>query len=150
MTRKSTLSPESAALIAHIKANGTCTVVALRPHFADFNRPQLLKRLGNLVDLGWLDFTWSDAGDKTWFIRPSARAIPVHTVQTLPTLPTAQPAAPTESTASTTPCAAEPAPPIAGPRRVNVMAGTYLPPAGPALRAGALDFQRVGSVGSRC
>ena len=138
MTRKSTLSPESAALIAHIKANGTCTVVALRPHFADLNRPQLLKRLGNLVALGWLDFTWSDAGDKTWFIRASARAIPVHTVHT------AQP------TASTTPCAAEPAPPIAGPRRVNVMAGDYMPPAGPALRPGALDFQRVGSVGFRC
>ena len=138
MTRKSTLSPESAAVIAHIKAHGACTTLALRPHFADMGRTQLLKRLGNLVALGWLDFTWSDAGDKTWFIRASARAIPVHTVHT------AQP------TASTTPCAAEPAPPIAGPRRVNVMKGTYLPPACPALRLGALDFQRVGSVGFRC
>ena len=138
MTRKSTLSPESAALIAHIKANGTCTVVALRPHFADFNRPQLLKRLGNLVALGWLDFTWNDAGDKTWFIRASARAIPVHTVHT------AQP------TASTTPCAGQPAPAIAAPRRVDVMSGTYVPTRGPALRAGAMEFRNCPSVGYRC
>lgn len=135
MTRKSTLGPESAALIAHIKAHGACTALALRPHFATMGRPQLLKRLGNLVALGWLDFTWDDAGHKTWFIRASARAIAIHTCA--PTTPAM-------------PCQAEPAPPIAGPRRVNVMAGVYMPPAGPALRPGALDFQRVGSVGFRC
>ena len=135
MTRKSTLSPESAALIAHIKAHGACTAVALLPHFAAMGRTQLFKRLGNLVALGWIDFSWDDAGDKTWFIRASARAIAIHT------------AAPTKSA---TPCQAEPAPPIAGPRRVNAMAGVYMPPAGPALRPGALDFQRVGSVGFRC
>ena len=72
------------------------------------------------------------------FIRASARAIPVHTVHT------AQP------TASTTPCAAEPAPPIAGPRRVNVMSGSYVPARGPALRAGAMDFRACPSVGYRC
>lgn len=132
MTRKSTLSPESAALIAHIKAHGACTAVALLPHFADMGRTQLFKRLGNLVALGWIDFSWDDAGDKTWFIRASARAIAIHT------------AAPAAS------CQAEPAPPIAEPRRINVMAGVYMPPAGPALRPGALDFQRVGSVGFRC
>ena len=132
MTRKSTLSPESAALITHIKAHGACTAVALLPHFADMGRTQLFNRLGNLVALGWIDFSWDDAGDKTWFIRASARAIAIHT---------AAPAAP---------CQAEPAQPIAGPRRVNVMAGVYMPPAGPALRPGALDFQRVGSVGFRC
>lgn len=135
MTRKSTLSPESAALIAHIKAHGACTAVALLPHFAAMDRTQLLKRLGSLVALGWLDFARDYAGDKTWFIRASARAIAIHT------------AAPTKST---TPCHAEPSPPIAGPRRVNVMAGIYMPPAGPTLRPGALDFLHVGSVGCRC
>lgn len=134
MTRKSTLSPDSAALIAHIKAHGTCTAVALRPHFSAMGRTALLKRLGNLVALGWLDFTWNDAGDKTWFIRASARAIAIHT------------AAPTKSA---TPCQTEPTLPIAGPRRVNVMAGIYLPPPGPALRAGA-DHRHIQSRGFRC
>ena len=48
-------------------------------HFAAMSRKQLLKRLGNLVDLGWLDFDRTDSGDKAWFVRSSARAVAVHT-----------------------------------------------------------------------
>ena len=40
--------------------------------------------------------------------------------------------------------------PVALPRRVNVMAGTYVPARGPALRAGAMDFRACPSVGYRC
>ena len=40
--------------------------------------------------------------------------------------------------------------PVALPRRVNVMSGTYVPPRGPALRAGAMDFRGCTSVGYRC
>ena len=40
--------------------------------------------------------------------------------------------------------------PVALPRRVNVMSGTYVPPRGPALRAGAMDFRSCPSVGYRC
>ena len=40
--------------------------------------------------------------------------------------------------------------PVAPPRRVNVMSGTYAPPRGPALRAGAMDFRGCPSVGYRC
>ena len=40
--------------------------------------------------------------------------------------------------------------PVALPRRVNVMSGTYVPPRGPALRAGAMDFRGCPSVGYRC
>ena len=40
--------------------------------------------------------------------------------------------------------------PVALPRRVNVMAGTYVPARGPALRAGAMDFRSCPSVGYRC
>ena len=132
MTRKSTLSTESAAVINHLKLHGTCTAVALLPHFQDMGRTQLLKRLGNLVTLGWLDFSWNDAGDKTWFVRSSARAIAVHT------------AAPED--------AHQPAPsmPIAGPRCINVMVGVYTPPRGQTLRPGALDFKGYPSVGFRC
>ena len=39
---------------------------------------------------------------------------------------------------------------VALPRRVNVMSGTYVPPRGPALRAGAMDFRGCPSVGYRC
>ena len=40
--------------------------------------------------------------------------------------------------------------PVALPRRVNVMSGTYVPPRGPALRAGAMDFRSCPGVGYRC
>ena len=40
--------------------------------------------------------------------------------------------------------------PVALPRRVNVMSGTYVPTRGPALRAGAMDFRSCPSVGYRC
>ena len=39
---------------------------------------------------------------------------------------------------------------VALPRRVNVMAGTYVPARGPALRPGAMDFRGCPSVGYRC
>ena len=39
---------------------------------------------------------------------------------------------------------------VALPRRVNVMSGTYIPPRGPALRPGAMDFRSCPSVGYRC
>ena len=40
--------------------------------------------------------------------------------------------------------------PVALPRRVNVMSGTYVPARGPALRPGAVDFRSCPSVGYRC
>ena len=39
---------------------------------------------------------------------------------------------------------------VALPRRVNVMAGTYVPARSPALRLGAMDFRSCPSVGYRC
>ena len=132
MNRKSTLSPESAAVIKHLKEHGRCTAAVLCMHFAAMSRKQLLKRLGNLVDLGWLDFDRTDSGDKAWFVRSSARAVAVHTTE---------PKEPPSATAAL---------PVALPRRVNVMSGTYVPARGPALRAGAMDFRGCPSVGYRC
>ena len=132
MNRKSTLSPESAAVIKHLKEHGRCTAAVLCMHFAAMSRKQLLKRLGNLVDLGWLDFDRTDSGDKVWFVRSSARAVAVHTTE---------PKEPPSATAAL---------PVALPRRVNVMSGTYVPARGPALRAGAMDFRNCPSVGYRC
>ncbi len=132
MNRKSTLSPESAAVIKHLKEHGRCTAAVLCMHFAAMSRKQLLKRLGNLVDLGWLDFDRTDSGDKVWFVRSSARAVAVHTTE---------PKEPPSATAAL---------PVALPRRVNVMSGTYVPTRGPALRAGAMEFRNCPSVGYRC
>ena len=132
MSRKSTLSPESVAVIKHLKEHGRCTAAVLCMHFAAMSRKQLLKRLGNLVDLGWLDFDRTDSGDKAWFVRSSARAVAVHTTE---------PKEPPSATAALS---------VALPRRINVMSGTYVPPRGPALRAGAMDFRNCPSVGYRC
>ena len=132
MSRKSTLSPESVAVIKHLKEHGRCTAAVLCMHFAAMSRKQLHKRLGNLVDLGWLDFDRTDSGDKVWFVRSSARAVAVHTTE---------PKEPPSATAAL---------PVALPRRVNVMSGTYVPARGPALRAGAMDFRSCPSVGYRC
>ena len=132
MSRKSTLSPESVAVIKHLKEHGRCTAAVLCMHFAAMSRKQLLKRLGNLVDLGWLDFDRTDSGDKAWFVRSSARAVAVHTTE---------PKEPPSATAAL---------PVALPRRVNVMSGTYVPTRGPALRAGAMEFRNCPSVGYRC
>ncbi len=52
MSRKSTLSPESGAVIRHLKAHGRSTVAALRPHFTAMSRAQLVRRLDSLVTLG--------------------------------------------------------------------------------------------------
>ena len=45
--------------------------------------------------------------------------------------------------------AAAQAMPVAAPRRINIMAGTYTPPRGPVLRAGA-DHAHIASRGYRC
>ena len=132
MNRKSTLSPESAAVIKHLKEHGRCTAAVLCLQFAAMSRKQLLKRLGNLVDLGWLDFDRTVSGDKAWFVRSSARAVAVHTTE------------PKESPSETE------ALPVALPRRINVMLGEYVPPRMVSLRPGSLDYQRIESRGHRC
>lgn len=39
---------------------------------------------------------------------------------------------------------------VVPPRRIDVMNSTWVPPAGPALRPGALDYQRCASRGVQC
>lgn len=133
MSRKSTMSPESAAVINHLKDHRRCTVDQLCAGFPDVPRTVLLKRLNNLRALGWLDVSRDDDGVGVWFVRSSARATAVHTSEPAPTEPVKVPAGP-----------------VAEPRRVNVMSGIYVPPRGPALRAGALDHRSCPSVGYRC
>ena len=135
MSRKSTMSPESAAVINHLKDHRRCTVDQLCAGFPDVPRTVLLKRLNNLRALGWLDVSRNEDGVGVWFVRASARATAVHT---------------TEPAASEPVKVQVPAGPVAEPRRINVMSGTYVPARGPALRPGALDFLARPSVGYRC
>ena len=127
MTRKSTLGPESAAIVSHLKQHGAATLDALLGHFPAEGRSKLRKRLSNLYDGNWLDIAWAADGEMLWLVAPRARA--------------AQPALPT--------CASH-APTLVPPRQINVMSGNYVPARGPALRAGAMDFRSCPSVGYRC
>jgi hypothetical protein len=133
MSRKSTMSPESAAVVTYLKDHRRCTVDQLCAGFPEVPRTVLLKRLRNLRALGWLDVSSNVDGVGVWSVRSSARATAVRTSESAP-----RDSAPT------------PTGPVAEPRRVNVMSGTYVPPRGPALRAGALDYRSCPSVGHRC
>lgn len=127
MTCKTFLSPESVAVIAHLRTHGQTTAKDLIAQLPGQTQGQLRKRLSNLVAYGWLDFGWNSDGAQHWFVQPSARAAVAVAV------------------------AAAPAPAnLVPPRRINVMAGTYVPPAAAPARPGALDFASVASRGHSC
>ena len=133
MSRKSTMSPESAEVIGHLKVYCRCTVDQLCESFPEVPRTVLLKRLRNLRALGWLDVASNEDGLGEWFVRSSARATAVNTTAPVPP--------------DTTPA---PAGQLAAPRRVNVMSGDYVPARSPVLRPGSMDFRACASVGYRC
>ena len=70
MTRKSTLSPESAAIVSHLKQHGAATLDALLGHFPAEGRSKLRKRLSNLYDGNWLDIAWAADGEMLWLVAP--------------------------------------------------------------------------------
>lgn len=81
MTRKSTLSAASVAVVNHLKANRRQTVSQLLAHFEGISRTVLNKRLRNLLALGWLDFATDEVGERIWFVRASARAVVARTAE---------------------------------------------------------------------
>lgn len=126
MSRKTYLSPESLAILNLLRERGPCNLVELRRHLpAEFSKFHLVKRLGTLVDNGWLQVLWPDENDRQWLISPSARAA-------LPKLQQTD------------------APVLVPPRSINVMAGNYEHRLMPPARLGALDYQRCASHGVRC
>ncbi|NMM75374.1 hypothetical protein B2J88_20205 [Rhodococcus sp. SRB_17] len=127
MSRKTTLGHESLVLVTHLRAHGPSTAKTLLAQFPAEKRPDLLKRLSNLIAGGWLDFGWNSEGVQQWFVRPSARAALAVAVATPPATPNLVP-----------------------PRRINVMAGTYTPPSFAPTRRGAMDFAAVASRGFSC
>lgn len=127
MSRKSSLAPESQAVITLLRERGPSSLAELLNHFPAGGRSGLRKRLSNLCDGNWIDIAWNADGEMLWLVAPRARAA-------LPKPP--QPA-------STPPV-------LVPPRRINVMAGTYRPPPLTPTRPGALDYQRCASHGVRC
>lgn len=126
MSRKPSRTPEIVAVLNLLRDRGAATLAELRPHLpADAYQGQLLKRLSNMADRGWLLQEWSSDGERLWLIAPSARAA----------LP--KPPAPAALV-------------LVPPRRINVMVGTYTPPPMAPARPGALDYQRCASQGVRC
>lgn len=127
----SKLSHVSFELLDHLRAHGPATAEALhavlspgRPHMRLRDTALRLKRL---EALHWLYSEVGNDGACRW-----------HALAITPT--TARPAP-------------RPKPyigQVAPPRRIDLMGTTWEPPAGPALRPGAFDYQRCASRGVRC
>lgn len=127
----SKLSRASFELVDHLRAHGPATAQELhavlspgRPHMRPRDIAQRLKRL---EALSWLYSEEDRDGVRRW-----------HALAITPT--TARPAPRPKPYVGQ----------VAPPRRIDVMNSTWVPPAGPALRAGALDYQRCASLGVRC
>lgn len=132
MTRKSTLSPVSVAVISSLKEHGAHTAAALCLRIPQESLSQLQKRLRNLAALGWIESRPYGRGGKLWFLRPSARSIAVN------------------NTGAAPPSEPAPAGDVAAPRRINVMAGTLGADPAPNYRPGAMQFMAIKSRGQRC
>jgi hypothetical protein len=130
---KSTMSPESKALLAYLRQNGAATMGTLMNAVKNDTRTSLRKRLGNLERGGWLqkEIVQEVA---VWSLRSAARDL-----------------FRTEKHRCAEPVAANFVGTPALPRRINVMqAAIYTPSRSPCTRQGALDFKHVPSHGVRC
>lgn len=144
MSRKSTLSAESLAVVKFIQAHGASSLVVLLGAFEGVARAAMLKRLGNLVDLGWLNKTLSATGEKSWSLHAGAvgkvdqveaprggrKRVRCKAAAVAPVVPSPET--------------------IAKPRQFSFKEGVYTERPFQAVRPGSLDFQRVASVGNRC
>lgn len=128
MTRKYLLSPESLAVLSHLHSHGHCTLAQLQAALP-FKRTTvaLRVRLRSLAMAAWLEHGCNENGVQHWCIHPLARG--AVTVQLAP------PPAPGS---------------LVPPRRINIMAGHYVPSGFVPGRPGALDYKRCASHGQRC
>lgn len=143
MARKSNMSAQSAAVIAQLRRAGAQSEAVLLKAVSTDTPAQLKKRLANLRDNGWLQVDSDAHGTRLWSIRPAARPL-------FPELDQAprRSAAPAQRARASV--AAPAACPVATPRIVHVMRGTYTPPRASVGRPGAHDFLTIRSQGVRC
>ena len=128
MTRKYLLSPESLAVLSHLRSHGHCTLAQLQAALPFKHTTVALRvRLRSLVVGVWLDHGCNADGVQHWCIHPLARG--AVTVQLAP------PPAPGS---------------LVPPRRINIMAGIYTPSRLAPARLGAMDYSAVASRGQRC
>ncbi len=130
-TRKAVLSPETRAILAHLRNTGARTFAQLHSELAHRYQPsQLRTRLRVLVDGQWLVRDYTHAGadaDLCWAIHPLARGAVALVLGLVP-----------DKTA------------LVPPRTNNVMAGLYIHQPMRAVRPGALDYAAVASRGQHC
>lgn len=124
------MSAPTRELLLHITERTWCSADDLCAALPHQNRTQMLKRLGNLVAMNWLE-RYDEAGKTYWsvLVGPRNKVGKLHQIAN---------------------SAAE-APAIVPPRRVNVMHGpTYQPAPAFTARPGALDASQIRSHGVRC
>lgn len=149
MGRKSNMSAESAAVIAHLRKVGAQTEKDLAKVVPSDTPAQLKKRLANLRDNRWLQVDRAVDEGGLWSLRAAARPL-------FPELDNAPRKARSAAQAAkavspSTSVATSPVPcSVAAPRIVHVMQGNYRPPRAGAGRAGAHDFLSIRSQGVRC
>nr|WP_315539474.1 hypothetical protein [uncultured Comamonas sp.] len=136
MSRKSSMSAESKAVLDQLRTCGATTAEHLLAVVPGEALPALGKRLRNLEAGGWVKKERNPAGIVMWGICPSARGL--FAEQRPRSRKTASPADAFVGTP-------------AFPRQINVMHGpVYVPPPNVVTRQGAFDFMQLRSVGMPC
>jgi len=136
MSRKSSMSAESKAVLDYLRTFGATTAERILAATAGEALPALGKRLRNLESGGWVKKERNPAGIVMWAICPSARG-----------LFTEQRPRRHRTVSPTNAFVGAPA----LPRQINVMHGpVYVPPPSVGIRQGAFDFMQVRSVGMPC
>ena len=129
--RKAVLSPETRAILAHLRTHAQRTFPQLLSELPHRHAPHGLRsRLRALVDGTWLvcSYPSCDAESEVcWSIHPFARGAVALALDPPPERSTLVP-----------------------PRTNNIMAGTYTYQPMHAVRAGALDHAAVASRGQHC
>lgn len=154
--RKSTMGPESRALINYLQAHGPTSIAVLLQVFPEQEKYALNKRLHNLRSAGWLQ-SEGERGAMVWSMHPEAcRLLPALQEGVLVTAMRAQMRAKTQPKAKPK---QDPKPVAAAvfsslahvlQRTPCVSYEPYVPKTTVSCRPGAMDFQRCASRGVRC
>lgn len=140
MSRKSTMSAESKAIVDYLRKFGPTNRTELNSAICGQTANEITKRLNNLSIAGWVRLS---PVYRVWEISPSAHGM-------FPSLDIdSKRLAVKKARASAEAGIAEPAERVP-PRTFNFHGTTYEPPQFTPARQGALDFGQIPSRGQRC